>query len=160
MTNPVPVITQQPASESVLAGQNASFSVTVTGPGLGYQWFFNSNGIVGATTPILGLTNVSAVNTGPFNVVVSNGYGMVTSIVATLVVAAHPSVTASVGTPGQLQLSGTTITGLTYIVQASTNFGSSAWMPVFTNNTGSSGTVNFQPSGLSGLMQFYRLIFP
>ena len=160
VTNPVPVITQQPASESVLAGQNASFSVMATGPGLGYQWFYNSNGIVGATAPVLGLTNVSSLNIGPFDVVVSNGYGMVTSSVATLAVAAAPAVTVSFVMPGQLQLNASSITGLTYIVQASTNLASPAWLPVFTNNTGNSGTVNFQPSDMGGLMQFYRLVFP
>ena len=109
---------------------------------------------------MLGLTNVSSLNIGPFDVVVSNGYGMVTSSVATLAVAAAPAVTVSFVMPGQLQLNASSITGLTYIVQASTNLASPAWLPVFTNNTGNSGTVNFQPSDMGGLMQFYRLVFP
>ncbi len=155
-----PVITNQPVSQSVLAGKNVSFNVGATGSNLGYEWFFNSNGISGATTSVLGLTNVQTANAGPYVVIVTNSAGAATSSVASLVVAAPPLVTASVGTPGQLQLSGTTITGLTYIVQASTNLGSSAWVPVFTNNTGNSGTLNFQPSGSGEPMLFYRLVFP
>jgi len=154
-----PVITQQPQNASVLAGQNSGFSVTATGTGLGYQWYFNSNGISGATASGLGLTNVSGINAGNYDVVVSNGYGMATSSVATLTVAAAPALTASYSTPGQLQLNATTITGLTYIVQTSTNLGSPAWLTVFTNNTGNSGTVSFQTANSSGIMQFYRLIF-
>jgi len=160
VTNPVPIITQQPVGESVLVGQNANFSVTAGGPGLGYQWYFNSNGIVGATASGLSLTNVSAVNAGPFDVVVSNGYGMVTSSVASLTVAAVPAMSVSFVTAGQLQLNASSITGLTYIVQTSTNLSSSAWSPVYTNTTGSSGTVNFQPSDFGEPMLFYRLVFP
>lgn len=45
-----PVITVQPANQSVTAGNTASFSVTATGSGLTYQWRRNGTDISGATS--------------------------------------------------------------------------------------------------------------
>ncbi len=56
-----PVIELQPASLSVIAGTNASFSVTASGtPPPGYQWRFNGVDMASATGPSLALTNVAA----------------------------------------------------------------------------------------------------
>jgi subtilase family serine protease len=79
-----PNITQSPASQSILTGQAASFSVTAFGaPPLTYQWFF-TNAIAGATNTSLVITNVTATNAGNYFVVVTNTYGSATSSVATL----------------------------------------------------------------------------
>ena len=155
-----PVITQSPVSQSVLAGQNSSFSVTANGSDLGYQWFFNSNGISGATTSLLGLTKVSTTNAGPYIVIVTNSAGAATSSVATLSVAATPTVTVSFITSGQLQLNASSITGLTYVVQSASNLMNPMWLPVLTNNTGIGGSVTFQTNTGNGSGVFYRLMFP
>lgn len=83
-----PVITTQPASQTVMVGQTATFTVTATGTApLGYQWRENNRVISGATsasftTPATTISN----NGAKFTVVVSNGAGSATSIQATLTV--------------------------------------------------------------------------
>jgi hypothetical protein len=82
-----PTIATQPSSQSVLLGQNASFSVTATGLApLLYRWRFNGAEVPGGTDTSLNLTNVSDANAGTYTVVVRNNGGAVTSAVATLTV--------------------------------------------------------------------------
>jgi alpha-tubulin suppressor-like RCC1 family protein/outer membrane protein assembly factor BamB len=93
-TNAIPLITQQPVSDTVNQGETAGFSVTATGQApLTYQWYFNSNAIPAsvnsnATTATLVITNASSTNAGFYHVVVNNLFGNATSSVATLTVLA------------------------------------------------------------------------
>ena len=84
-----PTITTQPASQTVTAGQLASFSVVAAGtPPLTYQWKKNGVAISGATSS--GYTTPATAtsdNGAQFTVVVSNSAGSVTSNAATLSVA-------------------------------------------------------------------------
>lgn len=82
-----PVITAQPANQTVPAGQTATFSVVATGTSLAYQWRKNGASISGATaasytTP----PTTSADNGAGFSVGVTNASGGVTSATATLTV--------------------------------------------------------------------------
>ncbi len=83
-----PTIITQPASLTVAVGQTASFSVTATGTGpLIYQWYENGVAISGAnsstyTTP----ATVTGDSGSVFTVTVSNPFGTVTSMGATLAV--------------------------------------------------------------------------
>src|SRR3989475_1681210 len=87
-----PTITTQPASQTVTAGQTASFTVAATGTApLSYQWNKNGTAITGATsssytTP----ATTSSDNGAQFTVAVSNTAGNVTSNAATLTVNAAP----------------------------------------------------------------------
>ncbi len=82
-----PVIGGQPASQTVPAGTNVTFSVSAAGSApLGYQWQLNSNNLAGATNATLTLTNVQAVNAGNYLVIVSNPGGSITSSNALLTV--------------------------------------------------------------------------
>ncbi len=85
-----PAIVTQPVSETVYAGNNASFSVTATGDiPLSYFWLRNNAYIPGATNPTVTITNVQLPDSGSqFSCVITNFYGMVTSSVATLTVIA------------------------------------------------------------------------
>lgn len=86
-----PVITAQPANETVVAGQTATFSVSATGtPPLSYQWTFNTINIAEATNAMLVLTNVQSNQAGVYAVTVSNLAGSVISSNATLTVLAPP----------------------------------------------------------------------
>src|SRR6266700_3133682 len=91
-----PSITTQPTSQTVIAGQTASFSVAATGTAtLSYQWQKNGAAISGATsssytTP----ATTSSDNGAQFTAAVSNAAGSVTSDVATLTVNAAPVVPA------------------------------------------------------------------
>ncbi len=84
-------ITAQPTNQATFAGGSASFSVTATGTApLSYRWYFNSapladNGqITGSTNAVLDLSSVQYTNVGNYQVVVTNNYGAVTSLVAAL----------------------------------------------------------------------------
>ena len=155
-----PTISQQPASEAALKGQTAGFTVAATGSGLAYQWQFNNTNISGANSATLWLAGVSMDQAGPYAVVVTNFAGGVTSSMAMLTVSLLPAVTISGNSPGLIQLAGSSVTDLTYVVQSSTNLASPNWTPVWTNNTGLGGAINFQTSTTIGVNKFYRLLFP
>jgi endonuclease/exonuclease/phosphatase family metal-dependent hydrolase len=88
LTNAPPAITTPPQSQSVLAGQSATFSVTATGtPPLNFQWLFNGTNLIsGATTNPFVLAGVQSTNAGNYSVIVSNFTGSVTSSAAALTI--------------------------------------------------------------------------
>src|ERR1043166_4806293 len=78
-------ITNQPQSQTVAVGTNATFSVGISGNFPSYQWWFNgTNRIAGATNSVLTISNAQPVNSGNYLVIVSNLLGAVTSQLATL----------------------------------------------------------------------------
>src|SRR5271170_7214584 len=95
-----PAIAAQPVSQTVTAGQTATFSVIATGTApLSYQWQKNSANISGATgssytTPATLITD----NGTKFDVIVSNAVGSQTSTMATLTVSAASTSTIDVVT--------------------------------------------------------------
>src|SRR5215471_2149444 len=93
-----PSITSQPGSQTVTAGQTATFSVTATGTApLSYQWRKNGTNISGATSGSYTTPATTTTDSGTsFSVVVTNSAGSVTSNAATLTVnaaAVAPSIT-------------------------------------------------------------------
>jgi hypothetical protein len=82
----LPTITEQPTTQSVKAGQSASFFVTAAGPTpLTYQWQQNNANITGATSSSYTTPATTSVDDGKiFAVVVSNSAGSVTSSPAKL----------------------------------------------------------------------------
>ena len=92
--NVPPGITSQPANQTVVVGQDASFSVVATGsPPPNYQWRFNGANLAGATSSVLTRDNAQTTNAGSYTVVVTNAAGSVTSAVATLTVNVPPGIT-------------------------------------------------------------------
>ncbi|MBM3393424.1 MAG: hypothetical protein FJY37_02030 [Betaproteobacteria bacterium] len=88
-----PVITQPPTNLTVVAGSNASFTVTATGTApLTYQWRFNGTNLAGATSATLSLTGVTPAQAGAYTVMVSNLVGMAASGAATLTVLVPPTI--------------------------------------------------------------------
>src|SRR5207253_2579085 len=83
-----PTITRQPASQTVTAGQRATFTVTAAGTApLSYQWQKNGTAIGGATVASYATPPTTAPdNADQFTVVVSNAAGSVTSNAAALTV--------------------------------------------------------------------------
>jgi len=84
----LPAIASQPANQSVVAGQAATFSVTATGAApLSYQWQKDAAAITGATSASYTTAATTTSDNGSqFSVAVSNSAGNVTSNVATLTV--------------------------------------------------------------------------
>jgi Abnormal spindle-like microcephaly-assoc'd, ASPM-SPD-2-Hydin/Immunoglobulin domain/Immunoglobulin I-set domain len=135
--NPAPVapsITTQPPSQTIVAGQTATFSVTASGTApLSYQWRKNGAAIGGATsssytTPVESTSD----NGAQFTVVVSNSVGSVTSNTATL--------TVNAATPGALTASTTSLAFGNVIVSSNSILGVN-----FTN----SGSVNITVSSVT-----------
>jgi hypothetical protein len=94
-TNPggtAPTITQQPASQSVTAGQTATFSVIATGSApLAYQWYMNG-AAAGTNSSTFAIAQTTAGQTGAqIYVVVTNTDGSATSAIVTLTVTAAPT---------------------------------------------------------------------
>src|SRR5438105_2998371 len=83
-----PTITRQPASQTVTAGQRATFTVTAAGTApLSYQWQKNGTAIGAATAASYTTPATTAADNGDqFTVVVSNAAGSVTSNAAALTV--------------------------------------------------------------------------
>lgn len=123
-TATAPAITTQPLSQTIIAGQTATFSITATGTApLSYQWRKNGTAISGATssnytTP----AETTSDNGAQFTVMISNSAGTVTSAAATLTVTA----------PGTLSLSSSTLTFDSITVGTSSN------LPATLTNTGNS----------------------
>lgn len=125
-----PTITTQPNSQTITAGQTATFSVTASGTApLSYQWAMNGAAISGATaasytTP----ATTNSENGSQFVVTVSNLVGSATSAAATLTVTS---------TPGTLSLSSSSLSFGSVDVG-----GSTALSTTLTNTGGSSATVS------------------
>ena len=90
-------IVEQPVSQAVALGQNASLTVGVGGSmSLSYQWFFNNQplsdggGISGSQTATLTLSNVQMSQLGGYYAVVSYSGGSTTSSTAMLTLASGP----------------------------------------------------------------------
>jgi alpha-tubulin suppressor-like RCC1 family protein len=91
-SNAPPTISVQPTNQFAIVGETTSFSVNATGaPPLVYQWYFNSNSIsigVNATaaSAMFSLTNVQGADAGFYHAIITNGFGGITSVVASLTV--------------------------------------------------------------------------
>ncbi|MBS1865618.1 MAG: Ig-like domain-containing protein [Acidobacteria bacterium] len=132
-----PTVTSQPSSQTVTAGQTATFSVVANGSApLSYQWQKNGSPITGAnsssyTTPVTALSD----NGAKFVVVVSNSGGSVTSNAATLTVNAPVTLQSISVTPSnpsvnqsqtqQFAATGTYSDGSTKDITASVTWASS-----------------------------------
>src|SRR5207244_4120447 len=92
-----PVISTQPANQTVTAGGTATFSVTATGTGtLTYQWMkgattlANGGNISGATSATLTISNAQSADQATYSVTAANASGSVASPGATLTVTTAP----------------------------------------------------------------------
>ena len=166
-----PSITTQPASQTVTAGQTATFTVVATGTApLSYQWRKSGTAISGATAPTYTTPATTSADSGSqFTVVVTNTAGSVTSNAATLTVnasATAPSITTqpasqtvtvgqtatftvvATGTAPlsyQWQKNGTAITGAisaTYTTPATTSADNGAQFVVVVSNSAGNATSN------------------
>ncbi|MGA3182535.1 MAG: choice-of-anchor tandem repeat GloVer-containing protein, partial [Verrucomicrobiota bacterium] len=83
-----PIVTMQPQSHEVVAQSNVSFTVSASGAApLSYFWVQNGAYITGATNPIYTIYDVPLSDSGSlFRCVISNAFGSVTSLVASLTV--------------------------------------------------------------------------
>ena len=105
-----PVIVSHPSGVTTVAGTNVSFTNVATGTTpLFYQWRKAGASLAGATNAVLTLTNVVQLDSGGYDVVVSNVAGVAVSFPAVLNVLVAPqfvqtptNTTVSVGQPATL----------------------------------------------------------
>ena len=158
----LPAITNQPVTQAVLTGSNATFIVGATGdPTLAYQWQFNGTNRAGATNPTLTLSNVQAASVGGYSVVITNASGSVTSAVASLAIKLPPAIAGALVANQTFQINYTGTPFASYLVQAKTNLSDPVWLPIGTNVTGSNGVYIFTDASFTNFhSRFYRLAAP
>ena len=99
-----PGIAIQPQSQTVIAGQSATFTVSATGTApLSYQWQFNATPIDGATDSSYTRANMQVTDAGSYSVVVTNTAGSTNSADAILTV--NCLLTATAGNGGAVSRS-------------------------------------------------------
>ena len=141
-------------------GSSITFNVTATGTSpLNYLWYKNGQPLTWATNSTLLLTNLATSDAGNYAVVVSNPFGLTTSINAALTVGVA---TEQMGLFPGITLSG--LTGTSFNIQYTTNLSANSTWTTLTNLT------LFQPTELwvdtstdvsSGLTprRYYRAVF-
>jgi len=86
MLNFAPSITVQPANQAVPLGSLATFTVTAAGdPTLTYQWLFNGSPITNVHSSSYTVSG-NLTNAGTYTVKITNPFGSITSVAATLTI--------------------------------------------------------------------------
>jgi len=120
-----PLILVPPASETVVLGSTARFSVDAVGTGtLGYQWSLNGTPISGESGPALTLDLADSTDAGSYTVTVTSPLGAAVSSPAILTVlslfippsitSAPQKLTATAGSPAALTVGASGTEPLTY----------------------------------------------
>jgi uncharacterized repeat protein (TIGR03803 family) len=170
-----PLITVQPAPQSVLAPGNATFSVTATGTSpLVYQWSKDGAVLTTATNyAALSLTNVNRASVGYYSVTVSNEVGLAASTNVLLRVlipqkfsqVLQPQTSSSPTFQALFQDSSGTVATLWYATNFFQMLGStnllSDWEPVSGTMSLTNGFILFQDSDPTNVAlypyRFYRI---
>jgi hypothetical protein len=153
-----PTITSMSPNAYVRAKSNTVFAVSAYGtPPLAYQWQLNNINLSNKTNAFLSLTGVQLTNGGVYTVIITNGFGNVTSN-ATLWVgqfglSASPADLFMSTNGFQLTLDGVLTTN-PVVIFGSTDFVN--WLPLFTN-AATTGSVQFLDVTATNMpARFYR----
>jgi hypothetical protein len=130
-----PYVIEQPRSQTISAGDSVLFTVVAAtglhGEPRGYQWQFNGTNLPGETAPMLALDQPDVSQAGPYQVIITNAAGTVTSQVATLWMTPNDSTpalsTAAATTNNDFEFSLLGDIGRRYRILSSTNL--SNWLP-------------------------------
>jgi uncharacterized repeat protein (TIGR03803 family) len=160
-----PQITTQPASQTSVAGGNASFNVTVFGaPPLFYQWRENGTNLAdggnvsGSAARVLTLNNITPANAATYSVIVSNALGSVTSSGALLTVEVPPDFQTAAQISGTIAFTWSATPGQAYQLQSTTNLGSAGWTNLGSAVTATNSIMGASDSIGSSSQKFYRVI--
>jgi uncharacterized repeat protein (TIGR03803 family) len=162
-----PAVLSQPISQSKAVGATALFQVSVTSLNqVTYQWQKNGTNItdngnvVGATTSMLTISDVSQDDAAIYSVVVSNANFSISRSNATLTVFLPPQgFSASIANGNQIALHLNGTTNYPYILQSATNLTPPVnWQPVLTNPADGNGNWQFMDTNLNGSQKFYRAV--
>lgn len=156
-TGTAPAITTPPRSQRRVPGTNAVFTVTATGTApLSYQWRKAATNLSGQTNSSLSFSNCSPADAGSFVVVVTNGFGSITSSPANLLIAGRPEIANSlVGSALRFQFTGET--GVTYRVESSPTVEFGSWTAVTNITPLQDGLITVTNTPASTTNTFFRL---
>jgi len=165
-----PNILTNPTSQTVLAGDTASFTVVATGiSATTYQWLQNGTNApyATATNATLVIPNAQAADAGTYSVIVSNAAGTATSTSVTLTVTPLTPPTLSdlvVLGDGNFQFNATGGNGQNYRVWASTNVAltpiTSTWTLLSSGTFGASPVTFTDTQATNYPQRFYLLTVP
>jgi hypothetical protein len=149
-----PRILVQPTSQNTCLGKSATFCVQAWGQEpLAYQWFYNSNAVAGATNSCLTVPVTDTNQAGIYFLVVTNGWGAVTSEVATLTIS--PACLSIALYPG-LTVNGEV--GRDYTIEWASGLEEPVYWHALTNFTLSTPEVLwFDPTPAGAARRFYRI---
>ncbi len=151
-----PVISVNPISTAVVAGESAQFQVVATGAEpLNYQWYFVSGALSQQTNDTLALSAVKTNDAGGYRVVISNSFGSATSLFAQLTVNPPPKLQLPQLTTGSgvtFKLEG--MVGRTLVIEHSSNLTNWQFLTNLTLNV--SPTVFTNADAPLNTNRFYR----
>jgi uncharacterized repeat protein (TIGR03803 family) len=157
-----PIFVSNPASQSVVIGNPATFSCQMFGTApFSFHWRSNNVPVAGATGGSLNLPQVFyQANNAQFQVVVTNSYGSVTSQVANLSVVLQPNCSAVVNNGGgnYTVVVGSFPSSLNHL-WATTNL-SSSWQQIAPITTDVNGMGQYPDTDPADPAKFYRLSYP
>jgi hypothetical protein len=153
-------ITQQPQSQTAIAGDSVTFSVGITGGPATYQWQKDQVNINGATAATYTINPVTTASAGTYRVIVSNALGSRTSSNAVLTVFADTEgptmLSAVVQDSGQTNNIDLTVDEAVLLATANTNtirvirsgtFGANAQSVIVSNVLVSGRTIRLRVGG-------------
>ncbi len=173
-TNNPPGITQQPTNMTVTVSNTATFTVGVTGaPPLVLRWRFGTTILADETNASLVITNVQAAQDGVYSAIVTNHFGSVTSVFATLTVTANVAFAAAPkfgevdtsplvlrSTPGSngVVISVRTLNTRPFVIEYRDSLSETNWRPLGTHR--GSGVTTLRDTNAPGATRFYRARVP
>lgn len=84
--NSAPIISTQPSSKTVAAGEMLELTVVATGSELDYQWYHNDTELEGKTAATLSIASASTADAGSYYCNVTNDCGTIKSSIVTVTV--------------------------------------------------------------------------
>lgn len=154
----------QPQSVTAAAGTSALLYVLARGtPPILYQWYFEGTLLSGQTNSTLKLTSVSAIHTGHYTVVLSNGGTPLTSDAAMLTVTPFVSPPTLVSPPtvsnGIFAVAFQAAGGVIYTVQSEDAL-NNTWQNRSNVTAPANGIIVIQEAVSGVPSRFYRLVHP
>ncbi|MDB6057866.1 MAG: hypothetical protein JWO95_1710, partial [Verrucomicrobiales bacterium] len=154
----MPIFTANPNGGTVAAGGTATLTANVTGnPNSKLQWLRNQVPVSGQTNTTLNLSNFQTANEGSYQLMASNSMGIVTSVIAPLLVNSPMRMgNYYLTTNGQFQFQLVGAANTNYVLQASSDL--IHWQSLATNSS-PTGFWNYADTGSAGTsLRFYRAI--
>ncbi len=153
-----PAITLQPWNHRVAPGTNVALGVLTVGQApVRYQWYRNDEPLPGATSNWLAFTNTHPAHNGAYQLIATNGYGAVTSAVATVTVTVPPVTLLPLDLTGNsFRFSFISLAGVLYIVEFKDDLAAGTWTEL-ERRFGIGGSELVTDTSVGGVSRFYRV---